>query len=295
MPITTLDPFGSGYIREYNVTVRPNPIESDVRVWVGGSERPVQKKVGFHLTNANPNVNIQIRVNNVVVQHQYGYIGYTDYYYCNVNVGDTVIYNISQEGYTTYTETFSVTRNSFKSITLTPLVVLTINPTPSDATVTFSTGTVSGNTCTVESGTTVSYTVSRIGYQTYTSEPIVITSDQTISVQLVANNYTLTISPTPSDATVILTALGYTQQGNSITVLYNTTVTYSASKEGYHSIPDTNFTVIADYTLPITLTAFRSVLNVEDYNYTTTPADDVTLTEYIGSSIDVIVPTIEEI
>ena len=39
----------------------------------------------------------------------------------------------------------------------------------------------------------------------------------------------------------------------------------------------------------------RRVLDVEDYNYTTTPTDDVSLIQYIGTNSQVRVPTIEEI
>ena len=47
--------------------------------------------------------------------------------------------------------------------------------------------------------------------------------------------YTYTINPTPSDATVTLTAAGYTQDGNSITVYKNTYVSWSVSKTGYET------------------------------------------------------------
>lgn len=60
---------------------------------------------------------------------------------------------------------------------------LTINPTPADATVTFSTGTVSGNSCTVSSGTRVTYTVSKAGYTTETAT-VTVDSNQTINVTL---------------------------------------------------------------------------------------------------------------
>lgn len=46
-------------------------------------------------------------------------------------------------------------------------------------------------------------------------------------------SYTLTINPDPDDATVILTATGYTQNGNSITVPNETTVSWSVSADGY--------------------------------------------------------------
>jgi len=44
---------------------------------------------------------------------------------------------------------------------------------------------------------------------------------------------TFTINPTPSNATVTLTAQGFTQTGNSITVLYGTTVNWSVSLADY--------------------------------------------------------------
>lgn len=46
-------------------------------------------------------------------------------------------------------------------------------------------------------------------------------------------NYTFTINPTPTSATVVLTASGYTQSGNSITVPNGTTVNWSVSADGY--------------------------------------------------------------
>ena len=66
---------------------------------------------------------------------------------------------------------------------------LTINPTPADATVTFSTGTVSGNSCTVADGTSVTYTVSKTGYASET-EIVTVTADQTINVTLSTSHYT---------------------------------------------------------------------------------------------------------
>lgn len=50
--------------------------------------------------------------------------------------------------------------------------------------------------------------------------------------------YTLTINPNPVDATVVLTAAGFTQVGNSITVDAGTTVAYTVSKTGYVTATD---------------------------------------------------------
>lgn len=66
---------------------------------------------------------------------------------------------------------------------------LTINPTPADASVTFSTGTVSGNSCTVADGTSVTYTVAKTGYASETAT-VTVTADQTINVTLSEGHYT---------------------------------------------------------------------------------------------------------
>lgn len=59
--------------------------------------------------------------------------------------------------------------------------------------------------------------------------------------------YTLTVQPTPSDATVTLTATGYTQSGNSIKVKRGTQVTIKLEKTGYVSQTFTK-TVQGDFT-----------------------------------------------
>ena len=68
----------------------------------------------------------------------------------------------------------------------------------------------------------------------------------------IVTEYTLTIVPTPSDATVTLTAEGYTQSGNSITVPEGLTVIYSIIRPGYAQKRD-SVVVDSDITLNITL------------------------------------------
>lgn len=63
---------------------------------------------------------------------------------------------------------------------------------------------------------------------------------------------TLTIDPTPNDATVTFTAAGYEQEGNSITVEYGTTVLYNVAKENYRTVKATA-EVTSDTTLEVTL------------------------------------------
>lgn len=77
--------------------------------------------------------------------------------------------------------------NEYKTITsnkvFADFYTLTINPTPADATVTFDTGEVVGNTCKVIEGTIVTYTVSKAGYATKTAS-VCMLSDNTVNVTL---------------------------------------------------------------------------------------------------------------
>ena len=92
-----------------------------------------------------------------------------------------------------------------------------------------------------------------------------------LGTQLVWTNeldeVTLTIRPTPSDATVVLTADGYEQEGNSITVAPGTEVTYTVSKEHYITVSST-YTVETTETLNISLTLENHTLTIN-----TTPSD----------------------
>ena len=68
-------------------------------------------------------------------------------------------------------------------------------------------------------------------------------------------DYTFTINPTPSTATVTLTASGYTQSGNSITVPNGTTVSWSVSADGYNTRTGTWTANGSNKTESVTLTA----------------------------------------
>ena len=145
---------------------------------------------------------------------------------------------------------------------------LTINPTPNDATVTLTAAgyTQSGNSITVDIGTSVSYTVEKIGYATRSST-ITVTEDQTLSIELILLSYTLTIDPTPADAMVTLSATGYTQVGNSITVPYGTSVVYYVTKDGYTPVSNQT-TVTADNTIAVTMIPLNYTLTINP-----TPSD----------------------
>lgn len=172
---------------------------------------------------------------------------------------------------------------------------LTINHLPSDAIVEMSCDgiTIVGNTWSFKEGSTVSYTVSCEDYKTATNT-ITLTKDTTIDVVLESELFTVSINPTPSNATVILTADGYTQEGNSIKVKPNTTISYSVSAEGYTEQTGI-YTITSNLDLNIVLEeALNTKYNVEDYTYTVNNKI-LTLTNYIGSETDIVVPIIEQL
>lgn len=85
--------------------------------------------------------------------------------------------------------------------------------------VTSSAATVNGNIITISIATVTGNVTIKV--------PTLITGGEEIP------NYAFTINPTPSNAIVTLTASGYTQNGNSITVPNGTTVSWSVSADGY--------------------------------------------------------------
>ena len=133
----------------------------------------------------------------------------------------------------------------------------------------------------------LSYEISKEGYETITNE-IVITEEEEIEEELV-KLYTLTINPTPADATVVLTATGYTQVGNSIAVPSGTVVNWQVSKTDYNTESGSE-TVIADKTLDVELKD-GTPIDVSDYEYTLNNKV-VTLTKYVGSNASVVVPNV---
>lgn len=78
-----------------------------------------------------------------------------------------------------------------------PMVTLTIVPSVSNAVVTFSTGTVVGNACTVKPGTSVSYTITCEGYKSI-SNTVVVNDNQSINVTLEKEVVKHTLSIIPS-------------------------------------------------------------------------------------------------
>lgn len=113
----------------------------------------------------------------------------------------------------------------------------TINPTPSTATVTLTASgySQSGKSITVPANTSVTWKVSANGFNEQNGTHIV-TKNESKSVNLVAisgDMYTYTVNPTPKVAIVTLSAPGYTQSGNAITVPSGTSVSWTVESLGY--------------------------------------------------------------
>lgn len=211
---------------------------------------------------------------------------------CTVPYDTEVNYTISKTGYVT-SQTYTYTVTQTESITapaLEPVMcTLTINPTPNDAEVSIvATGySQVGNTITVPYGTSVSYQVSKTGYDSE-YDTITLTSDQTLAISLDVAMVTLSITPTPNDATVVLTATGYSQEGNSITVAYGTPVSYSVSKTNYTTVANTISSLTDDTSLTINLVQNGFTLTINP-----TPADanvELTANGYTQSTKSITVP-----
>lgn len=147
---------------------------------------------------------------------------------------------------------------------------VTVYPIPTDANVILTAPgyTQSGHMITVRKksdtfpGVPVDWVVNRWGYRNESGN-LIPEKDTRIDVTMQKVPFTLTIVPNPADATVTLTADGYTQEGNSISVLYQTSVHWKVEKDGYFTQEDD--IIVEDATdLPATLIRTH-------YNVTVTP------------------------
>lgn len=113
--------------------------------------------------------------------------------------------------------------------------------------------------------------------------------------------YTFTITPIPSDATVVLAASGFAQSGNSITVEEGTEVTYTVSKDGYNTksgtVAPTSNTIITVTLEEITLDPIDESTTVKELEVNSTVYDIVgkgildqnsktTQTEWVGTKAE---------
>ena len=206
--------------------------------------------------------------------------------YIVVPSGTIVSYTVSAIGYQTVSDTITVNDNQELQVSMEELMVtLTVNATPSGASVTMTSEGYeqSGNTITVQQGKSAGCSVVLDGYTTYEFS-ITLMENTTISVPLAG--YRLTIDPIPAEANVQLTASGFAQSGNLILVSSGTATGYDVSASGYFPESGT-VTVTANTTLPVTLTE-EATLTVDP-----TPPDanvEINVTGYEQEGNSILVP-----
>lgn len=177
--------------------------------------------------------------------------------------GTNISYTVSKPAYDS--GTFSTIADSTKIVNAPPIELtkytLTISTTPASATVTFNDpqGTVSGKSITVLPGTVVSYTV---GGTNLTSATYSETVNSTHTVSKKAK-VTLTVNPTYSSASVSFSTSG-TRSGNSLTVDYGTSVTYSVSATNHDTNTQTESSLSANKTVApkLHITVVSPIANV---------------------------------
>lgn len=142
----------------------------------------------------------------------------------------------------------------------------TVNPNPANAEVIINN--IVTNTTAVSEDSIANYTVSLDGYATK-SGSVRVLEDTTVDVALDKEMITVTVNPVPEDATVVLTADGYTQEGNSITAHKYSTVAWEVSRE--HYISKTGSLVLTEATvLDVELEGIMRTFTINP-----TPADAV--------------------
>ena len=113
--------------------------------------------------------------------------------------GTSITWEVSKEGYTTQSNTETLTGDTTRNITLTEVqYTFTIVPTPADATVMING--VQQNSVTVSDGTTLTWEVSKTGFKTQTGSYTINGADHTENVTLAADAFmimgTATSAPT---------------------------------------------------------------------------------------------------
>lgn len=147
-------------------------------------------------------------------------------------------------------------------------VLITINPTPADATVTING--ITTNSLLVKKGTRVAYYVSKDNYITKTSS-FIATTDTVLNITLSKIQYTFKINPTPSYATVTMNG----KTTKSLTVDPGTLVNWNVSYSGYFSQSGSEV-INSSLTKSVTLTSRTTTIATS--SMTTTQVNSVRIT-----------------
>lgn len=262
-------------LEKVQVTVSINATPADATVTLNGEERKtitvdygtnvawVVSKTGYVSQNGSitPTENTTKDVALVLEKHTFSIVATPDDATVIINGGERstftadygteIDWSVGKVGYVSKEGTYTLTADKEEVVTLAKQqITITVAATPEDATVKLN-GAVQ-KSVTVDYGTEVSYEVSKTGYVSKSGK-IIADKTQTVPVELVKQQVTLTIVPTPEDATVTINDAVQ----SSLTANYGTAITWSVAKDGF-TAQNGSLTLTEDKTLPVTLVAVES-------------------------------------
>ena len=148
--------------------------------------------------------------------------------------GTSITWEVSKEGYTTQSNTETLTGDTTRNITLTVVqYTFTIVSTPADATVMING--VQQSSVTVSDGTTLNWEVSKTGYTTQTGSYTINGADHTENVTLASTQAVITFDKGDSDVKLVVNGeyLGTSSPTHTVTVDSGTQVHWEAYRSGY--------------------------------------------------------------
>lgn len=303
-----------------NYTVTINPTPSDATVYINNAQRKTATftyntliewsiaKYGYITQtgkfnidqNTTLNIDLPIRYYNFTIvptpSDATVIINGIERTSVDLQEGSEITYSVSKPHYETITDTLILETDTIEPVELEPILRLTINATPSDATIvlTAAKGIQEGNHIDVPRNDPITWSVSKEDYTTQ-SGVITLTEDTTWNITLRRTTYKFEIVPTPSNATVtmICSDPDYTQEPgqNYILAPANTTVSWTVERAGCDTATGVQAIEREPITLPVVLVG-HTYVDVEDYTYTET-SSGVTITKYVGSGTNIIAPHLE--
>ena len=148
--------------------------------------------------------------------------------------GTSITWEVSKEGYTTQSNTETLTGDTTRNITLTEVqYTFSIVPTPADATVMING--VQQSSVTVSDGTTLTWEVSKTGYTTQTGSYTINGADHTENVTLASTQAVITFDKGDSAVKLVVNGeyLGTSSPTHTVTVDPGTQVHWEAYRAGY--------------------------------------------------------------
>ena len=146
------------------------------------------------------------------------------------NIGDEITWSASADHFISQNGALELEQDTEINVELVEVPgTVIINPTPADATVKINN--MERKSYTGRYGENVTWEVTKVGYKPKSGSLTITEDEVTIPVNLEIIRVSLTINPTPADATVTLNG----EERKTITVDYGTNVAWVVSKTGYVS------------------------------------------------------------